>query len=829
MSKIIDEIEAARNALAKGDVTDAFDRLSAAGRETFQKDVCPGCGTLTDILVKSGHLAAECKKCGATWGKRSSGPIGPLVKSVRKHSEVKDMSYSKGRPEVEAKLWELWRTSGGQAIDAYDINQYSATGVIKKSLLEAIGIEATTKVPVEEPMIKTGLVAEPTWGGLNKSEVLNLMFEMFKTGEAHQYVNRHSMTKFDQFGILDPEAARVILQKAGKDPDALSKSPTPKLEDQEGIDPEVADPGLEPREEPKARFGRQQQPIKPKDIGSIGEAKLKQLVFDNPANGEAEGLKSVGKGKGESVAKTGPNWSDKDERQYQHIKESSLKAGKSKKVAQRIAAATVNAQKSESASLDLKKAHEAEPNVHASANLSTDEKLNLILRELEQIEAAVGVHESVSDERAEEASVRKSAVDVSAPAPAPTSKLGHHFIFSAENPAHPDKVTIKAGHDQVLHGLRRMGMSAREVKGKYGGQVERSIMVCEPKEHDIHTLHQLAAGLGQESALHSDGNTHRLYYYHGPNAGKYHEGRGTEWMSQEPEDAYTEMADPDTGARSYFRHNLDFSQLHDHVNDGSKAAGEVKEAPVELPVHEDVHAEERHAPEPVQKSESKPPKKQVKKSESTAGTELLAKAMKSLAPAPSAPAKKPGTLMKKPVGPAKSPVVGGAGTANYVGAPEMTKGIAGPKPGTATAPKPASSAKAITTPVGPKAGGMTKAVKPIGLKPAGSVAPAAPTNVDIERKQSAEPEAQVHSLTAPKPPEIAKPKFDPASIGIGASGKKMIKPIKKSEALDQIQAKIERLGKSADPLARAQLRGLAEKYTKVSLMKGDEVLLDEGE
>lgn len=37
-----------------------------------------------------------------------------------------------------------------------------------------------------------------------------------------------------------------------------------------------------------------------------------------------------------------PNWSDKDERQYEHIKESSKKRGKGEKRAKEIAARTVN-------------------------------------------------------------------------------------------------------------------------------------------------------------------------------------------------------------------------------------------------------------------------------------------------------------------------------------------------------------------------------------------------------------------------------------------------------------------------------------------------------
>ena len=40
------------------------------------------------------------------------------------------------------------------------------------------------------------------------------------------------------------------------------------------------------------------------------------------------------------------SWSNKDERQYEHIKSSEKKEGRSTKVAKRIAAATVNKQRS---------------------------------------------------------------------------------------------------------------------------------------------------------------------------------------------------------------------------------------------------------------------------------------------------------------------------------------------------------------------------------------------------------------------------------------------------------------------------------------------------
>lgn len=42
-----------------------------------------------------------------------------------------------------------------------------------------------------------------------------------------------------------------------------------------------------------------------------------------------------------------PQWTDKDERQYEHIKESQLQRGKSEDAAQEVAARTVNKQRRE--------------------------------------------------------------------------------------------------------------------------------------------------------------------------------------------------------------------------------------------------------------------------------------------------------------------------------------------------------------------------------------------------------------------------------------------------------------------------------------------------
>lgn len=825
----------ARDFLANGDLVGAYTELAKSITDSFRKGACPGCNAQTDVLVKSGHEAGECSSCGAAWGKRAPMPVGALVKSARHASTQRsdrNVNHSKGRPEVEAKLWELWRRTGGEGVEAWAINSYSATGIISKSLLEKIGIhitdaEAGEALSKSEPQPDGR--PEPTYGGLSKFQALETMLQMFKSGEDLQHVNRHSIAKMEQFGILEGEALRSVLRKAGKDPDAMSKGPAPKLEDQEGTDPEITDPGKDPREEPKARFGAQTKP-ETKRAGGIGTEMVQKLVFENPANGDGQAIASP-----------------------------------------------------------------------------------------------------------KEAKLSKAAVDLATPAAPPHKDLGHHFIFAVDSPAYPEKRQIVAGHEQVLHGLRRQGMNAREAKGKYGGKAERSIVVHDPKEHDVHTLHVLAHNLGQESAIHSDGQKHRLYYYHGDNAGKYHEGQGTEWASHEPEDNYTELADGDSGQRAYFRHNFDFNTLHDHVDDGQKVAGLVAKS------ESDDEVAEAEVVDALSKT--------------VAQLADLTKSTKSMAPAPSAPKRDEETLMKDPMEKGKDPssirgtkggakagfgldpakskptpytapggLTSGHAKAKELGVkppkllskgPGLLKPMAAPK----TGPAPMASAKPITTPVGPKlgksvppvAGGVEKSrgvnqmrdvtgmpeeraklgadmkagrdatpsqswardrqagdpnnpIQQEGLwagypkshvgKPTGPVAgipepkpavaaeaapakgkkklkksgatkgiPPSADNKAIEQKQSQEPEATAHSLTTPKPP-AEKKVFDPASLGIDPkTGRKLIKPMKKSEAMDAIQAKMTALNKSMDPTAHLLRKHLAELAVKIDLAPGDEVTL----
>lgn len=51
------------------------------------------------------------------------------------------------------------------------------------------------------------------------------------------------------------------------------------------------------------------------------------------------------------------SWSSKDERQYEHIKEGEAKRGRSAKTAKRIAAATVNKQRSSEGRTKSKRSH----------------------------------------------------------------------------------------------------------------------------------------------------------------------------------------------------------------------------------------------------------------------------------------------------------------------------------------------------------------------------------------------------------------------------------------------------------------------------------------
>lgn len=129
-----------------------------------------------------------------------------------------------------------------------------------------------------------------------------------------------------------------------------------------------------------------------------------------------------------------------------------------------------------------------------------------------------------------------------------------HFIFSAENPAHPTKFSMS--HDEVMDFLNVRGYDAEEMKGKYGDE-EKSILVHTPKPHHIKHLKKLSSDLGQDSSIVSDGYNHELHFHQGDKAGQHVKGQGTNFHKLEPSDNYSSLKDG-----THFTHNFDFRQYH---------------------------------------------------------------------------------------------------------------------------------------------------------------------------------------------------------------------------------------------------------------------------
>lgn len=132
---------------------------------------------------------------------------------------------------------------------------------------------------------------------------------------------------------------------------------------------------------------------------------------------------------------------------------------------------------------------------------------------------------------------------------------GPHFLFSAENPRHPEKNQLGLDHEQTLHHLKGAGYDAHEVKGSYGSP-ERSIVVYNVKPEHATQLHSLASKLGQDSSIYSTGKAHEMLYHHGEQKGKKVKGEGTTWHDQKPKDFYTSLP----GEQHHFTHNFNFEK-----------------------------------------------------------------------------------------------------------------------------------------------------------------------------------------------------------------------------------------------------------------------------
>jgi len=129
-----------------------------------------------------------------------------------------------------------------------------------------------------------------------------------------------------------------------------------------------------------------------------------------------------------------------------------------------------------------------------------------------------------------------------------------HFIFSAENPKHPQK--MKMSHDEVVQTLRDKGYHVDNMQGRYGGLPEKYIIVHNPKKHAVKKLIDLSHALGQDSSIYSDGENHEMHFHHGDKANTHIKGKGSSFFDKESEDYYSTLNG------EHFSHNFDWDNQH---------------------------------------------------------------------------------------------------------------------------------------------------------------------------------------------------------------------------------------------------------------------------
>lgn len=131
-----------------------------------------------------------------------------------------------------------------------------------------------------------------------------------------------------------------------------------------------------------------------------------------------------------------------------------------------------------------------------------------------------------------------------------SKKLPHRYsIISGENP----RAKKKTMYPLESH-LKEGGYKYQKMKGKYGGQTEKSYLVHNADPEHINHLGKLH---GQESVIHSEGGKHKMVYTTGDNAGKHHKGEGHQVFDKEPKDNYSSLNG------KHFTLNFDFDKLHE--------------------------------------------------------------------------------------------------------------------------------------------------------------------------------------------------------------------------------------------------------------------------
>ena len=134
---------------------------------------------------------------------------------------------------------------------------------------------------------------------------------------------------------------------------------------------------------------------------------------------------------------------------------------------------------------------------------------------------------------------------------------GPHFIFSAENPVHPNKNEMKLGHDQILNHLYNSGYDAHEIKSHYG-KPSRSIIIYEVDPLQAEELHKLASRLGQGHSIYSDGMAAEMRFHHGSYANRAHYASDTDYYEECPKDSFHSLP----GDAIHFDHKFDYKSAH---------------------------------------------------------------------------------------------------------------------------------------------------------------------------------------------------------------------------------------------------------------------------
>jgi hypothetical protein len=137
-------------------------------------------------------------------------------------------------------------------------------------------------------------------------------------------------------------------------------------------------------------------------------------------------------------------------------------------------------------------------------------------------------------------------------------------VLTAQNPS--AKQLSKPENEKLLNqlykDLEERGISFEKVEGNYGGMPESSVMVPHNEKVNEEVLNELAKKYNQESIAHKLGDLNKLQYVSGPNAGKFHQGKGM-LLDDELAENFTRRSD--YGGK--FQLDFNFEELLDKVKE----------------------------------------------------------------------------------------------------------------------------------------------------------------------------------------------------------------------------------------------------------------------